>query len=216
MHAVKKENVIEVTSRGGKEGMISFKGFNRDELDMMEGAMLGGHVWVRRDSNGRLEHAPAYKPLPDPVQDETMQPFWTPSAPEGASVQYELFDHVDELGAQRYRHSSPSITIQHICGYGYTPDNYRRETEQLVRFGFECLRSPRDYSGQYHELWFLSGLWRARGELREYIYDNLDNPKNMFINCPKMLESALRFLQRNCRFGTLDISVQRMAMVIKD
>jgi hypothetical protein len=99
----------------------------------------------------------------------------------------------------------PSIIIQHLCGYHYTPENYKRQAEYLESLGFECLRSRRGADARYHELWLLSGLWSAKGGLKESLGNG-----GSYGN--KELNKAVKFLCRNASFGTLDVSFQRAAM----
>ena len=200
--------VIGVSSYGG--GNFSIKGVQDEEIDLLLGAFRGGFHWVRRSEDGRLEHVPAYEQLPAPAQDTKMHPFWQPSGGVPAAVQMEMFSLGDSDDAY-HRHSSPSIIIQHLCGYCYTPENYTDQAKFLEECGFICMRSRRDMkSGQFWELWFLPCLWMAKGRLHEALVDS--GKKNEKLQA----QVAVKFLRRHSQFGSLDIVVQRLAMVIND
>lgn len=212
---------------GGGLG-ITLEGLDEAELNYMKGA-LHGHQWVTcRD--GRIEQMPTYEPLPAPDQDQMMLPFWRRPVME-VETQMSLFSF-EPLSA----HASPSITIQHLCGYNYSPEKYRFQAAQLQRWGFECLRSRRDDAGEFHEIWYLPGLWAAKGELKAAVdaldpYLSLKGSVEDFLResmsrkkkkpaAPmspekkqeKGLDVAISFLCRFASFGTLDVSVQRAAM----
>jgi hypothetical protein len=182
------------------ENALEIRGLTREEAERVEGSIRGGHCWIRRDADGRLEHVPSYDPLPSPTEDDEMLPFWR-KPEEGTPVQMEAFAHMP-AGF----HSSQSITIQHLCGYHYSPDSYRKIAERLESYGFVCLRSKREDDGKYWELWFLPGVWMAQGELKEAVESSRSKSQK------KQAEEAIEFLRRNVQFGTLDASVQRLAM----
>lgn len=197
---------ISVPSYGGDS--ITVKGLQPDEVDKLTASMRGGHHWVKRGDDGRLETTPSYEPRPEPTEDLDMAPWW-PNREEIGNVQIEMFSP-PEL-ADRLKYASPSISIQHLCGYSYTPENYRRYAHLLESYGFECMRSRRDSaSGQYWEVWFLPGLWVAKGDLAEAAPRSYKGDGDG----TKQLNKAISFLCSHIAFGTLDVSVQRMAAVI--
>lgn len=205
---------ISVSSYGG--GRLEITGLQPEELATLEAALDRGIHWVRRGTDGRLKSHPHYKPVPDPVEDEEMLPFWRESErKESEPVQMNLFKHGE--GPDAYANgNSPSFTIRSLCGYNYTPGRYKECAAFLSACGFKCLRSRRDErSGCFHELWFLYGLWDAKGPLKEAA---LAIPKSKKNYEKLRVEAALSFLQRNCPhgFGTLDCSVQRLAMRMID
>jgi hypothetical protein len=126
---------------------------------------------------------------------------WRPPPPGKTPYQPDLFWQV-------YQHGSPSFVVQHLCGYHWTPENYAREAEKLAGWGFECLRSRRLPGGQFWELWYLPGLWAARGGLR----DETDFPGGTEV---AKAARAIRFLCKNASFGTLDVTAQRAAMTVE-
>lgn len=184
------------------------EGVSSDEINVLMGSFKAGHNWVRRGDNGHLEHVSSYEELPNPVTDEEMHPFWEPIETQKVQVQLEMFSHMTTPDDYS-KHSSASIIVQHLCGYGYTKENYKRQAKLLESFGFECLRSRRGDDGKFWELWFLPGVWAAKGVLREAI--DSSNYKNQKLKT----EVAVEFLRRNASFGTLDVSVQRLAQVIE-
>lgn len=197
---------VSVYGNGG----FSLTGLTREEVDLLLGTFRGGLHWVSVDPNlGRLLHVPRHKELPAPATDESMHPFWQPST-ETRGVQLELFPLFGEDG-QPGHHNSPSFTIQSLCGYNYTPNNYRIQAECLASFGFQCLRSQRDpLTGQFWEIWYLPGAWAASGRLREAIADS------GLKDGAEKVRFIVTFLCRNVQFGTLDVAVQRAAMTIRD
>ncbi len=190
---------IRVTSHGGSEGQISLTGFQPNELEKMLAAMSGAY-WIRVDSEkGRLITIPKYEATPTPVSDEEMLPFWRKHSDV---KQIHLFDDYE---FSKEKGHSPSISIQSLCGYYYTKENYKRTAENLERWGFECLRSRRGEDGKFWEVWFLPGLWHAKEELKMSIESEKRKGKDE-------LSTALEFLRNNSSFGTLDVSSQRMCM----
>lgn len=224
---------VRIAAYGGCYGnrgemRVDIHGLDSKELELMKGAMHG-HQWVTC-KDGRIEHVPTYEPLPGPIEDEAMTPFWRRPA-SGTETQLSLFSF-EPLPVW----GSPSITIGSLCGYNYSAKNYAFYAARLIRWGFACLRSQRDDSGQFHEQWYLPGLWAAKEELKAaidaldpHIFDtnaeeflrnalsakeNPGPPKNEEERQKRALKTAVSFLCRNASFGTLDVSIQRAAMVI--
>ncbi len=189
-------------------GSITVKGILPNEVDIALGSILGGHYWIRGGKDGRLEHVPSYEKLPEPITDEKMQPFWNEVKSEDVHVQLKMFSHITDP-AEYWRYSSPSITIQYLCGYDYTKEGYTKQAKLLESFGFECLRSRRGDDGKFWEIWYLSGLWRAKGSLLKAI--DVSGRKNEKLQA----KVAVEFLRQNVSFGTLDISVQRLAQIME-
>lgn len=177
---------------------IELSGLQEDEVKSLE-AMVSGHTWCL-SVNGRLETRSRWEPLPAPAEDESMMPFWQPST--SGHTQLEL------RGVELPSGIHASIMIQNLCGYRYSPENYRTESEKLEAFGFQCLRSRRGENGRFWEMWYLPGTWSARGELALAIQDIKDDQIR--------IDTAVKFLCRKVSFGSLDVSWQRAAMVIDD
>jgi len=199
MSTEKTEEKIRVTSHGGREGSISLSGFSKENLEKMLAAMNVGAYYVRV-KDGKLESTPIWEKLPSPTEDKEMLPFWRKHSGPTQVVLFDEYQHSKEKG------HSPSITIQSLCGYYYTPESYKENAENLESYGFECLRSRRGGDARYSEIWRLSGLWAAKGDLAfELKYAKDDNEKELSL--------ALEFLRRRVVFGTLDVSSQRLCQV---
>lgn len=197
---------IRIFSQG--QNSVCIKGLNKDESEILAGSIRGGHSWIKCGPDGRLQHVKCYEELPGPTTDEEMLPFWR-KATSAETSQQELFGF-DETTKSSLKNSSPSIYIAHLCGYNYTPENYRRQSEILTGWGFICMRSPRDQEGRYWETWYLPGIWAAKGSLKKAVQDDKKKSKNE-------LEAALQFiLYSGAQFGTLDVVVQRMAAIMGD
>lgn len=196
---VKKKEGVRVSSLGGDN--ISLAHLTEEEVENIEG-MVHNHFWVSVSNDGRLEVVRRKEKLPSPTEDEDMLPFWRQATP--GTQQLQLFNvKVDE-------YSSPSIIIQYLCGYNYSPENYKFQAQKLESYGFECMRSRRGNDATYWELWFLPSVWSAKGALWETIKKFETN------NNKKKLQEAISFLCHNVLFGTLDIAFQRAAMTMDD
>lgn len=202
---------IRVVSHGGssyERGALHMDivGFNSHELELMHGA-LHGHNWVTVSEKGRLRAIPTYKELPEPAGDQMLMPFWRP--PQlGVETQLEMFDFAPVAD-----YSMPSIIIQHLCGYNYSPENYSHEATKLQAWGFECLRSRRGPNGRFNEMWVLPSFYSAQGALKETIERVDQKLKN---RTKHQLDAVISFLCRNSSFGTLDATTQRAAMSLGD
>lgn len=205
---------ISVPSYGGTGAancgqQVNVSGLTAEEMECLRASMVAGHHWVRRDENGRLQHVPSYEELPGPVADEQMLPFWREPT-EGETRQADMFGF-DESTEAALEHASPSIYITSLCGYHYSAENYKREAARLTEWGFVCMRSPRDPdSGRYWEVWYLPGVWFAKGRLKDAIFNSDAGTSE------EKFKFALEFLRRNASFGSLDVSMQRIAMVMDD
>ena len=199
MNDESKSREVRLSSYGA--GGASITGLTVQEVELIEGAMHG-HQWVTV-KDGRLQNRATYKPLPGPADDVEMMPFWNRHDLGKAPIQRQFF-----FNTKRSQHESAHITITSLCGYNWTPEAYVYEAEKLERFGFVCLRSRRGASGRYHEMWVLYGLYAAKGELQQAIVNSCVKDSRL------KLSEAVSFLRRNASFGTLDVSVQRLAMVM--
>lgn len=186
---------------------LTIRGLLSRDYELLTAALLRGFKWVKRSDDGHLEFKDAKVPLPM-ATDKEMLPFW------------RKFDRKRSPGLQlpllptlsNEQHSSfCSIQIQHLCGYDYTPENYKLQAEKLEQLGFTCLRSRRTPEGCFHEIWHLPGLWSAKSGLKEAVEarEDKEDPYG-----PKALDRAVNYLCQNCSFGTLDVSFQRAAMEV--
>lgn len=184
---------------GWGPGSVTFEGLTEDERNKMEG-VVRGHAWVTGEKEGRLKFVDTREKLPSPEDDDEMLPFWR-KPQNGERVQVKL----ENLSEESLKHSSPSIFIQHLCGYNYTPENYRHVARELEAYGFECMRSRRGLDGRFWEGWFLPALFFATGALEKAIKDKKTKGSE--------IDKAVRFLCEHSSFGTLDVCVQRACMV---
>jgi hypothetical protein len=208
LNSTKGENVLSETEekiRIGSygSGQIQITGISPEDQDTIMSSIRGGANWIRV-LDGKLISVPCYKDLPDPIEDREMLPFWR-EVPESEipklQMEFTEFQNLNE-------HQSPSIIIQSLCGYNYSEENYKVQAKRLESFGFEIMRSRRKEDFSYWEAWFLPGLWRARGELKEMI-DSVSKNEEKF-------KVAIKFLSNRSEFGTLDVCIQRLAQVMPD
>lgn len=192
-----------------KLGEVKVSNLSQEEYERIQG-FVHGQSWMTV-KNGRLVFQGIFAPLPDPVEDKEMVPFWCREDPREHMMQKEIFNH-ERMEFPFAAH----IVIQHICAYEYTPENYKKEADTLTRYGFAQMRSRRRNDGQFWEIWFLPGIWAAQEELRDVIkvaeLKITDHKKREKIG----LEAAIEFLRQNVKFGSLEVSVQKLAMVPND
>lgn len=201
------------SSQSGREFRREIAGLTKDEADKLQRALMG-LSWVRV-VDGRLQEHSTVHPLPGPADDESMLPFWRPHNPREPNTQLVL--KMDTQMERLSEHSMPSIFIQSLCGYHYTPKGYESQAKQLESFGFECLRSRRGSNGNFWEIWYLPGLWAAKGELKLFIERDLEEKisrKSMTMEA--RMDQILLFIFRQCPFGSAHVSVQKLAMAIDD
>lgn len=192
---------IHWTSRSGS-GELKLEGFTHREMDQIEG-WLKGCYWATVE-NGRLHVCATRNEVPGPVDDIEMLPFWRKFEDRTATMQTSLFD----VDMNIEKAISPHFLIQHLCGYGYTPEKYIENAKILESYGFECMRSKRGTDGKFWEIWFLPGLYAAKGAFEEYL------KREQHSSGTGTVKDAINFLCKTVRFGTLDVSVQRAAACI--
>lgn len=203
-------------SSGQDSNSVHFTGLTKKEADQLIGAVRGLSWFGVKE--GRLEVSSRYLPLPDSVQDEQMLPFWRQFS--NTPVQGEFLEKIFEDMSDDVIYLQ-HIMIQSLCGYNYTPENYANEAEKLLSYGFIQTRSKRGENGCYWEMWYLPGVWAAKGHLKEIVdgvtakAKSWEDPhgKRKDKECFK---AVLEYLRRNVSFGTLDVSVQRFCMVRDD
>lgn len=207
---------MDVSISGYSQNSVQITGLTRDEVDHLIKAFRG-LSWFSVEG-GRLQTSSRFAPLPDPVRDEEMIPFWRQYS--NTQAQGEFFPKVFEDMSPDVVFS-PHITIQSLCGYNYTPENYARESTKLLSYGFRQIRSQRGEDGGYWELWYLPGVWCAKGDLKDVVERTAQGLKpsggfHIRQDDKECFEAAVDFLRRNISFGTLDVSVQRWAMATPD
>lgn len=195
------------------DGHVEVKNLTTTEVKTFEGTVHGQN-WMSVQ-NGRLVFRGIFAPLPEAIPDEEMLPFWRHATEGEVKVQEELFDKSARLFGGEH------IMIQSLCGYYRSAENYQKQAKKLEDYGFIQLRSKRGEDGRYWEIWYLPGVWFAQGELKEIVESitlrarSWEDPygekerKTCF-------EAVLKHIQHTIQFGTLDISVQRMCMVVDD
>lgn len=190
--------------RNREELTIMISGLQDGEIEMFESA-IGNCSWIMADEDGRIQSIPKYKALPDPIDDDDMLPFWSKTKDENIETSLK------ETPVDTSKHPHPQIIISSLCGYNYSPENYRIQARRLKDFGFEQMRSQRDSAGRFTEHWFLEYSGAAEGNLKLFI-DKLGNN----IKAQQRLDAIIDFLCKNVSFGSLEIAYQRAAMVISD
>ena len=195
---------IASTSLSDNDCEIGFRNLTRCEIDQFKQFALG-QVYLKVNDTGRLESLPYYQTLPSPCEDKKMSPFWRPINLEG--VQLELFEAYSAKRKDLKNHY-PSIVIQHLCAYNYSEEFYKREAGALESYGFECLRSRRGNDGEFSEMWVLFDLIFAKGDLKALLEKYKDK------NTEEKVCYVSNFLANHVSFGTLDVTVQRMAAVM--
>lgn len=200
-----------VKTRSYSQTEVTISELVEKESEQVRGC-LAGTVWLSVE-NGRVVTHSKLAPLPNPIEDVEMQPFWSaPTKEEVTHLEQFTFEELDPRVTY-----SRHITIQSLCGYNYSKKNYENQAWLLKNYGFVQMRSPRGINGGFWEIWYLPGIHFASGDLLHAINDAkrdikvTDSEKDK-----KIFKVALEFIRKHVQFGTLDISIQRMAMVIDD
>lgn len=204
---------MSIRITGYDKESITISGLDRKTINLLHGVVSGAQ-WFRVQEGAAQFHS-CFEPLPDPVKDEAMLPFWGPCLQN--ERQLELFElRFEELRPDCTYY--PHITISGLCGYNFSKENYARESAKLLSYGFFQMRSQRSDEGRFWEFWYLPGILATKGDLKDVV-DTItlktrtwDDPDG---RCKEKecLGAVLEFLRRNVQFGSLDVSVQRMAMV---
>lgn len=203
---------ISGTVRRGDDCGLEIVGLTQREADQLE-SMVRGLSWVGI-SNERLVSISRHEPLPNPVADVSMAPFWS-GVP--MSTQCELVPKEHEPFSAR------SLDYAHytIMGVGAATGDYQLNSEKLLTFGFKQMRSRRGRDGGYWELWYLPGVWAAEGSLKTAVDEAKANKvtwsdPNGEAAYKKCHAAVLEFLRTNVDFGSLEVSIQRYALCSGD
>ena len=178
--------------RGDGDSEITLKG-TEEEIAALEKALLVGNSWVRRlPDNTIVEHS-AYL-TPQLTDDDDIKNHFQ------KVKSYFIDDSVKRLNRKKKdkdcEHPDPSIYVQHIAGYR---DDYRKSADLMESVGFECLRSRRGKDGKYWEVWYLPGMWFAKGQLKG-----------------KKTEDMIEFLCRKIVPGSFEVDGQVWGLSIGD
>lgn len=200
-----KKKTIRVSSYGGGTehdgGSVTITGLSRKEVENLL-AMVAGACFIG-NKNDQLVVYSNFKDLPGPIDDPVMYPFWRKPHQEEIA-QISLFD--ERVFETTSEHASPAIYISSICGYYYTEAKYQLYVERLLSYGFECLRSKRGDDAHFWELWYLPGVWSAKGDLKNHLKQK-DS---------KDIKVAIEFIRGHVEFGSLSVSTQKLAQRIPE
>lgn len=187
----------------GEPGEITLK---VDPREMS--AVVLGQAWFGVEE-GKPIFWPKYKALPPAIDDDQILPFWN------GGISRKIFEYSQDAPW------SPHFDIQHLCGYNYTKELYEIEARKLESYGFDCLRSKRGLDGRYTEIWHLSGYWAAKGELKDFVKNNIEiikdsthTPEGHLKTNEIKIKLIINWLREHISFGSLDVSYQRAAMVV--
>lgn len=203
---------VRVSGWGHSNGAtisITISGVPEDRREHIEGTISGAY-WMTAN-NGELAFSPTKEPLPDPVEDADMAPFWRRYEERQGLLKEMIFDPEE-------RCDFPSFMVKHLCGYHYTPEDYRANAILLESYGFVCMRSQRGHDGKFWETWYLPGSWAAKGELEAAIksWKHSGKEQDSATAMSNETKNIVSFLCRRVSFGSLDVVVQRAAMVMDD
>lgn len=194
---------MRIVSRGN--GEITITGLSPEDEEKLQSIIVSGNLWMTV-REGVPVFTPTFKGFPDPTEDLEIAPFWRVRlVREDESIQEHFKFFEFSPSSENY---SPSIYINHLCGYNYTPEGYRETATKLTSYGFECMKSQRGSDGKFWETWYLPGLWSAKNDLQRAI---------SHLKCDKeKLKETIEFLRKKVSFGQLDVSVQKLAMAAPD
>lgn len=191
------EEKVRVASYGA--GSITLTGLSPESIELVQGAVLGANYISFKDK--KLISVPAWKELPSPTEDKEMIPFWRTATVEEKS---EL--KVSEINFEPLsEHSGPAVTISNLGGPNESPEKYQQYAKMLESYGFDCLRSRRGLDAKYWELWYLPCLSSAKGDLEDSFRGK------MLTKNTEKIKHVKNFLSKKIVFGTLNISVEKMA-----
>ncbi|MEX2008387.1 MAG: hypothetical protein WD850_02790 [Candidatus Spechtbacterales bacterium] len=197
--------------RQGDETRVTLSGIPQEKRAQFEG-MIQGHFWMMVE-NGNLVFSPAAEPLPDPVKDAEMLPFWR-QHDQSQEVQGRLQETILDPEERR---GSPSFMVKNLCGYHYTAEGYRMNAKLLESYGFVCMRSQREADGKFWEAWYLPGAWAARGPLEVVVLRRKAESiqeRGSLARQQEETSAVISFLCSNVSFGSLDVTVQRAAATV--
>ena len=176
-------------------GKVTIKNLLQQEIELLQGLIMGT---MRIECvGGTIAGTSRFTELPAPEDDPVIGPHW------GVNTKYSNLEAQDMPQDVHSAH----ISIQHLCGYNWTEQGYKKEAIKLESFGFKCLRSHRGQSGQCWEVWYLPYLGAAQGDLKQAIKRAGPQEK-------EQVKAAMTFLAKTVSFGSCDVSIQRLAMTV--
>lgn len=174
-------------------GNVALMGLTPEEHIGFRG-VLNGHHWVRV-VDGRMEFKLTRNPVPEPMPDDNLLPFWRTSPPFSSKT-------LKTTALNPGEHSAfPAFYLQDLCPYDHDRDQYPEQAAKLESYGFECLRSRRDSEGLFREVWILPGAYAARGDLQAAIAG-----KTLGENQSEAIRS---YIMTHVRFGTIENTAHR-------
>ena len=212
-HVLDTRPKVRISQQGGggreqNSFSITLTDLTKAESDAIEAA-VHGHSYIRI-VDGRVWAYDANKPLPKPEEDPIMVRYWDRAG--------EITEVLNGSSTVNGWHS-PDIYISHLLG-----KDVQRDMSLLESYGFFCMRSRREQSAGYWEIWRLP-VWRADGGLQVHMSrwkeankDLLRGDEQRATAWQQEVNEIARYIARDARieFGTLDVSVQRWAMVYDD
>jgi len=151
---------MRITGEGhsgrGDDHQVTITG-SKAHINKLKQAMLG-LLWFAC-GGGKPVTRPRLKSDIDPPAgpDPTLFDHW----PIGSGLRYIRGLNPEKKNREAY---SPSIHVQHITGYG-GGRTYEEIAADYTAAGFVCMRSQCGEAGEYWEVWFLPGAWKARGPI---------------------------------------------------
>lgn len=188
-------------------GKMTLSNLTEDEVGMLE-RFIQGLCHISLDGQGRVVSVPMYDELPDQIEDTKMLPFWRKW--EGDTFAQTVMKDLD-LEAMEAS-DSPGIIVEHLCGYNYTEENYKKYANRLTDYGFDELRSKRGSDGKYWSKWILCGYWMAKGDLGDHVSFLRNSDERL--SKDEMLRHVVRYISQNISCGSLSVYEQRMAMTL--
>ena len=195
-----KETASLHSQQPGKSN-ITLEG-TKEEIDIIRAMLVGKH-WVSVRGE-KVETVDVFKALPPPEDDPMIPPKWQTefgSLPDRFAP--DLQDQIPEE-SRGGTWTSASFYMSHLI---YP----KRDIPKVQDWGFECLRSRRGDDGKFWEVWYLPGMWAAKGEMKKHL-ETL--PKDMAWE--KRTETTCHWIAQRVIFGSLNVVVQRMALANPD
>ncbi len=190
---------------------IRIVGLTPDEFAAVESSLLGVQ-WILV-VDGRLQSSPAHSPLPNPAADLMMTPHWAGDREHDWSGQPDLTRTRNVREFDELSNCSASIIIHGITAAVSDPkrrgEYYTMAANKLESWGFECMRSRRGRDGRFWEIWYLPGLYTAKGSLAKAIEPA--KPSGV----ASEVKAAVAFLcDCDVPWGSVDVCCQRAAITV--